>query len=79
MFKGEPYTNVPNLFAHAFSVALDDLVQVEVAEIRTGYHEYAKVIVRGAGIGNILKAGLFAKNMWINKYIKQEKTLHLHS
>jgi hypothetical protein len=63
MFKGEIRTDVPDLLTHAMSMALDDLVQVEMSEIRTGYHEYATAVVRGAGIGNLLKAGLIAKNM----------------
>lgn len=63
MFDGDVRTDLPALFAHAVSMALDDFVQVEAAQIRTGYHEYGQVMIRGAGIGNVLKAGLFAKNM----------------
>jgi len=64
MFSGDGGdTDLPALLAHAVSMALDDFIQVEVSQIRTGYHEYGQVMVRGAGIGNVLKAGLFAKNM----------------
>jgi hypothetical protein len=63
MFKQEIRTDLPALWTHAASIAIDELVQVEIAESNSGFPVYAQAFVRGAGIGNILKAALIAKNM----------------
>jgi hypothetical protein len=62
LFKGEIRSDIPALMTHFASMAIDDLIQVEHCAIYPDHSEYAQVMIRGAGIGHLLKAGLIMKN-----------------
>lgn len=57
-------------FMHAFSMIVDDAIELEVGVMKekkdeergdVNFHAYKKVSVNGAGIGEVVKAALIAK------------------